>query len=92
MNRKKINFVLIALMMGTCFAFASNNPFKKASRYYFYNGSWHTEAPAPEDELACNPTDHSRICSAEFPSAPTTSNNLKSNNTSASVIVDGNYQ
>ncbi|MDR2275359.1 MAG: DUF6520 family protein [Sphingobacterium sp.] len=91
MKSKKFNFALIALLMGTCFAFASSNPLKQATRYYFYNNAWHTTPPPPESGLDCEP-ELLKICSAEFETTPTSTTNDVNDNPDAVNEVRGEYK
>ncbi|WP_398455854.1 DUF6520 family protein [Sphingobacterium thalpophilum] len=92
MKTKKLNLALIAVLLGTGAVFATNNPLKQSQRYYFYNNQWNQTPPPPSEDLECNPDHTTKICSALFDSAPTTTSNDVSSNPSASSIVAGNYE
>jgi hypothetical protein len=90
MKTRKLNLALIAVLLGTGFVFATNNPLKQSQRYYFYDSEWHDTPPAP-GSAQCQ-TNLNKICSGEFESMPETTTNDVSANPGATLIVRGNYQ
>lgn len=71
----------------------------RQTRYYWYDNdgsgpnaaAWHTTAPAGGLNLSCE-SDEDRICSANFTSAPSSTNNLVSSNPGATSVNAGNYE
>ena len=104
MNRiNKAPLMAFGLGLGLMLSVVTMSSFKAESnlttRYYFYDNdgagpnapAWHTTAPAAELDLACE-TAPPKLCSADFPSAPTSSDNLIINNGSSTNRTSGNYE
>lgn len=95
-NFNAIGFAALLIIGGT---FAVNAESVRLTRYYFYDNdgsgpniaAWHDVAPAGGLGLSCD-TDNSKICSANFPSAPTSSDNTVANNTTSTSRTLGNLQ
>lgn len=100
---KKINVLGLALILVGSLTIGIQSAFTKANsapRYYFYDNdgttgpnvaAWHVTPPAEELGIACE-SDDSKLCSAEFSSPPTSTDNLIINNSGSTLRTLGEYQ
>ncbi|WP_129717244.1 hypothetical protein [Pedobacter sp. SYP-B3415] len=91
-NAKKIKGSLLGIAAAFALVCTQSAFTGAADRYYFYDdgtgAKWQTQAPTNKTCV----TDNQRICSAEFDSAPTTTNNLIVNNPDAEETELGRLQ
>lgn len=96
-NFNAIGFAALLLIGGS---FALKAESSRAPRYYFYDNdgaganvpAWHSVPPSEESGLVCDPEDQTKICSAEFATAPTTTNNSVASNPTSTFRTLGNIQ
>ena len=98
---KKAPLMAFVLGLGLMVSMITLNSFKAdhrfATRYYWYDNdgagpnvaTWHNTSPAPVLGLSCDITQTSTYCSAEFNSAPTTTDNTVATNSSLIVPSTG---